>query len=65
MTRDPYVFGCLVIALVGLAGCSSKPTTKQESATPPDKIQGKAQVMLHGYLCCHQGLPLGSTHAFR
>jgi hypothetical protein len=46
MTRDPYVFGCLVIGLVGLAGCSGKPTAKQEAATPPDKIQGKAQVML-------------------
>jgi hypothetical protein len=46
MTRVVYVFCCLVIALVGLAGCSSKPPAKQESAAPPDKIQGKAQVML-------------------
>ena len=45
MTRDTYVFGFLVITFVGLAGCSSKPTTKPAAAAT-DKIQGKAQVML-------------------
>jgi hypothetical protein len=45
MTRDTYVFGFLIITFVGLAGCSSKPTTKPAAAAT-DKIQGKAQVML-------------------
>jgi len=39
MTRNMYVFCCLV-----LAGCSSKPPVKQAAA--PDKIHGKAQVVL-------------------
>src|SRR5580700_6727729 len=45
MTRDTYVFCFLVLPLAGLAGCSSKPAAKQ-AATAPDKIQGKAQVVL-------------------
>jgi len=40
MTRHMYVFCCLV-----LAGCSSKPPVKPAAAAP-DKIQGKAQVVL-------------------
>jgi hypothetical protein len=43
MTRNQYVFCFLVFA--GLAGCSSKPATKP-TASAPDKIQGKAQVVL-------------------
>jgi len=45
MTRDTYVFCFLVLPLAGLAGCSSAPATKQ-AAPAPDKIQGKAQVVL-------------------
>ncbi len=45
MTRRTYVFGFLALALVALAGCSSQPTAKPAAAAP-DKIQGKAQVML-------------------
>lgn len=41
MSRNTYVFCFLVVA--GLAGCSSKPTTKPAAAAP-DKIHGKAQV---------------------
>jgi hypothetical protein len=44
MTRNTYDFCFLVLALVAAAGCSSKPPTKQAAA--PDKIQGKAQVVL-------------------
>jgi hypothetical protein len=46
MTRNTYGFCFLVLALAGLAGCSSKPSTKQAAAAP-DKIQGKAQVVLN------------------
>ena len=45
MIRNTHVGCCLVIALSGLAGCSSKPPAKPAAAAP-DKIQGKAQVML-------------------
>ena len=45
MTRNTYVFCFLVLALAGLAGCSSEPAAKQAAAAP-DKIQGKAQVVL-------------------
>jgi hypothetical protein len=44
MSRNTYVFGFFVLALAGLAGCSSKPPIRQAAA--PDKIQGKAQVVL-------------------
>jgi hypothetical protein len=42
MARNTYVVGFLV-AVAGLAGCSSKPPIKPAAAAP-DKIQGKAQV---------------------
>ena len=45
MTRNTYVFCFMIFALAGLAGCSSAPSTKP-AAPPPDKIQGKAQVVL-------------------
>ncbi len=44
MTRNKHVFGFLVVALAGLTGCSTAPPAKQ-AAPPPDKIQGKAQVV--------------------
>lgn len=44
MTRNTYAFCCLVLALSGLIGCSSAPP--KQAAPAPDKIQGKAQVVL-------------------
>ncbi len=44
MTRDNYVSCCLVLGLSALIGCSSAPP--KQAAAPPDKIQGKAQVVL-------------------
>jgi len=41
MTRHVYVSCCLMLVL---AGCSSAPP--KQAAAPPDKIQGKAQVVL-------------------
>jgi len=46
MTRKPHAFCFLVLALTGLAGCSSQAPPKQ-AAAPPDKIRGKAQVVLN------------------
>jgi hypothetical protein len=45
MTRNAYVLCFLVLVLDGLSACSSNPPAKQ-AAAPPDKIQGKAQVLL-------------------
>ena len=44
MTRNAYVFCSLVFALGGLAGCSHE--APKQAAPAPDKIQGKAQVLL-------------------
>jgi hypothetical protein len=46
MTRDTYAFCFLVLTVAGLAGCSSEPPAKQ-AAAPPDKIHGKAQILLN------------------
>ena len=47
MTRNTYVFCFLVLTLAGLAACSSKPSPEtSRQATAPDKIQGKAQILL-------------------
>jgi predicted component of type VI protein secretion system len=46
MTRNTYDFCFLVLTLTGLAGCSSEPSVKP-AATPPDKIQGKAQILFN------------------
>jgi len=45
MTRNAYVLCFLVLVLDGLTACSSNTPAKQ-AAAPPDKIQGKAQVLL-------------------
>jgi hypothetical protein len=45
MTRNTYVFCSVMLTLAGVAGCSSEPSAKQ-AAAPPDKIQGKALVLL-------------------
>jgi hypothetical protein len=45
MTRNAYVFCFLVFVFDGLTACSSNSPAKQ-AAAPPDKIQGKAQVVL-------------------
>ena len=47
MTRNTYVLSLLVLTLAGLAGCSSEQSNKaSQAAKAPDKIQGKAQVLL-------------------
>ncbi len=48
MNRHRWIFCFLVLALAVLAGCSSKPAAKdaRKAAAAPDKIQGKAQVLI-------------------
>jgi hypothetical protein len=45
MIRNSYFYCFLVLVLAGLGGCSSEPSAKP-AATAPDKIQGKALVVL-------------------
>lgn len=44
MTRNKCVFPYFILALSGLAGCSRE--APKQAAMPPDKIQGKAQVVV-------------------
>ena len=47
MACNTYVLSFLVLTLAGLAGCSSKPSaTASKQTSAPDKIRGKAQVLL-------------------
>jgi hypothetical protein len=48
MNRNAYIFCFLVLTLAGLGGCSSAPSAKEskKAGTAPDKIQGKAQIVL-------------------
>lgn len=47
MNRNIFSVSFLVLTLVGLGGCSSKPPANEskKALSAPDKIQGKAQVM--------------------
>ena len=46
MKRNTFSFSFLVLTLAAFGGCSSKPPAKETQKAAPDKIQGKAQVML-------------------
>ena len=48
MNRNTRIFCFLVLTLAALGGCSSQPSTQEskKAATPLDKIQGKAQVLV-------------------
>ncbi len=63
MTRTTYVFCFLVLTLAGLAGCSSKPSAKQ-AARPPDKIQGKAQIVLNESTALDAALNAGGPSVY-
>jgi hypothetical protein len=45
MTHRTHVFSFLVLTLAGLAACSNAPKVSKQT-TAPDKIQGKAQILL-------------------
>ena len=46
MTRNSYAFCFLLLTIAALAGCSSEPSTKSSRRAAPDKIQGKAQIIV-------------------
>jgi hypothetical protein len=58
-----YVFYFLVVALAGLAGCSSEPAAKQ-AAPPRDKIQGKALVALNESTALDAALNAGGPSVY-
>jgi hypothetical protein len=63
MTRDAHVFCFLVFTLAGLGGCSSEPSVKQ-AVTPPDKIQGKALVLLNESTALDAALNAGGPSVY-
>ncbi|MGO9897508.1 MAG: hypothetical protein ACLPX8_25240 [Bryobacteraceae bacterium] len=48
MNRNARIFCFLVLTLAALGGCSSQPPAKEskKAGTVPDRIQGKAQVLV-------------------
>ena len=48
MNRNTRIFCFLVLTLAALGGCSSEPSAKEskKAVTAPDRIQGKAQVLV-------------------
>src|SRR5215471_4472115 len=65
MACKTYFFGFLVVTLVGLAGCSSEPNTKASKQTaPPDKIQGKAQILLEETTASDAALNAGGQSVY-
>jgi hypothetical protein len=63
MTRNTSVFCFLVLAVSGLAGCSSEPAAKQ-AAAPPDKIHGKAQILLNEATALDAALNAGGPSVY-
>jgi len=63
MTRNAHVLSFLVLILAGLAGCSSQPSNKPAAAAP-DKIQGKAQVLLEETTALDAALNAGGPSVY-
>jgi hypothetical protein len=66
MTRNTYVFCFLILTLAGLTGCSSGPsaTTSRKAAAAPDKIQGKAQVLITETSAADQAMNAGGPSVY-
>jgi hypothetical protein len=63
MTRNAYVCCFLVLPLAALTGCSSEPPAKQ-ATTAPDKIQGKALVLLNESTALDAALNAGGPSVY-
>jgi len=63
LTRHTCIFSFLVLALAGLPGCSSEPVAKQ-AAPAPDKIQGKALVLLDETTALDSALNAGGPSVY-
>ena len=62
MTRNTSVFCFLVLAVTGLAGCSSEPP--KQAAAPPDKIHGKAEIHLNEATALDAALNAGGPSVY-
>ena len=63
MTRNAHVLCLVVVTLAGLAGCSSAPPAKQ-AAVAPDKIQGKALVVVNESIASETALNAGGPSVY-
>jgi hypothetical protein len=63
MNRSTYISSSLVLTIFGLAGCSSEPVAKQ-AAPAPDKIQGKALVLLNETTALDAALNAGGPSVY-
>ncbi len=63
MTRNAYVLCLPVVTIAGLAGCSSEPSAKP-AAIAPDKIQGKALVVLNESIASETALNAGGPSVY-
>jgi hypothetical protein len=63
MTRNVYACCFLVLPLAGLTGCSGEPPAKQAAAAP-DKIQGKALVLLNESTALDAALNAGGPSVY-
>jgi hypothetical protein len=64
MTRNLYLSCFPVLILAGLAGCSSEPSAKPAAAAAPDKIQGKALVLLNESTALDAALNAGGPSVY-
>jgi hypothetical protein len=63
MTRNVYVLYVPILTLAGLSGCSSEPSAKPAAVTP-DKIQGKALVVLNESIASETALNAGGPSVY-
>lgn len=63
MTRNTYVFSFLILAVAGLAGCSSEPVAKQ-AAVPLDKIHGTSLIALNESTALDAALNAGGQSVY-
>jgi hypothetical protein len=66
MNRNTRTFCFLILTLASLAGCSSQPSAKdsKKTGTAPDKIQGKAQVLVESGGAMDAALNAGGPSAY-
>jgi len=64
MNRDARIFCFLVLTIAALAGCSSEPAKQsKKAASAPDKILGKAQVLIESGGSTDAALNAGGTNS--
>jgi len=66
MSRNAWILGFMVLGLAAGSGCSSKPSadTAKKAAAAPDKIQGKAQVLVENGGAMDAALNAGGSSVY-